>query len=61
MCLFTSAEPLTPELSALDTEMAVEKIKIYKSLGIYISQQNCLKMDKTFSRNSTVINSMLYK
>ena len=41
--LITSAEPLTPELSALDAKIAVEKIKICKSLGISISQQKCLK------------------
>jgi len=42
-CLIMSAEPLTPELSALDAEIAVEKIKILKLLCIYISQQKCLK------------------
>jgi len=36
ICLIMSADPLTPELSALDAQMAVEKIKICKSLGIDI-------------------------
>ena len=51
--LKTSADALTPELSAFDAEMAVENKKIYKSLGIYISQQKCLKHGEKFSRNST--------
>ena len=31
----TSGEPLIPESSAFDVEVIVEKIKIYKSPGIY--------------------------
>jgi hypothetical protein len=36
ICLIMSADPLTPELSSLDAEIAVDKIKICKSLSIYI-------------------------
>jgi hypothetical protein len=51
--LKTSADALTPELSAFDAVMDVENKKIYKSLSIYISQQKCLKHGEKFSRNST--------
>jgi hypothetical protein len=35
-----TAEPLVPEPSAFDVEMAIEKLKRYKSPGIDRFQQN---------------------
>ena len=45
-----------PEPNSFDFEVYVEEIKIYKSPGIYIEQQKCLKHgEENFSRKSKTL------
>jgi len=38
-----TAEPLVPELSAFEVEVAIEKLKLYKSSGIYHIPRELIK------------------